>query len=546
MKEGFEPFITNGGYRGIQRVKKEASSVESIEGGFPSPDGSHLSEKQRTSLRDLLSKIRLRHVVYAAMATAAIGTGTEVGKSYRGYDAPAIGSYAEPEPETEIGKLSENVHTEAGVTMEKTAAYTTDHTSDTNMSELADPAVADTLPDINVFSKHGDQEVSEAGGVSEQVSVNDVPKIRPVEQSISRPIARPDYVESVPHGVYESIPVDSKKFLTAVETTRQFITMSEGALVLNDAGEVLGVSPAGEVSGVMPSAGYIESGHVIDGFSGEWQNAVRRAAARELNMDTSDLTLNTSVWVDLQNGAEKLGVYPESISAMALQFAETSVAGTDLNRLEYLRTNFHIPNKNMPHELKDALETVILGIPGEESRFDDTVVSSADAHTAFQILPSTWEGMGYPPFSSYEDGVPPYHLQVEAFGRHIGNIYNEIHTPETSAQLDQIQDYFNSEADYHAYFLVPLIINAYNTGGGTMRAAVSAFVASPDFMDMKGVTFEGYDVFDRLRQVAYESDEGALANYQEWSMQYPVSVMAYARVFNEAFGEHSYRVAGVD
>jgi len=445
------------------------------------------------------------------MATAAISTGTEVVKGFKGYDAPAMGSYAEPEPEAEVER-----------------------------PELVSPVVDTVLPEIDVASKDIDQAVYEA------VSGNGFSELPSADPSMPRPIPRPEYVESVAPGAYESIPEDSRQFLTAVETTRQFITMPEGALVLNAAGEVVGVAPAGGVSGVMPSAGYVESGHVTDGFSGEWQDAVLTAAARELAMDASDLALNTSVWVDLQNGAEKLGVYPESISAMALQFAAVPVAGTDLNRLEYLRTNFHIPNTNMPHELKDALEGVMLGIPGEESRFDDTVVSSADAHTAFQILSSTWEGLGYPPFSSYEAGVPPYHLQVEAFGRHIGNIYNEIHTPETVARLNQIRTHFDSDADYYTYFLAPLMVNAYNTGGGTMRAAVATFIDSPDFMDMNGSTFAGYYVFDRLRHVAYESDEGALANYQEWSMQYPVSVMAYATVFNESFSDQSYTVASVN
>lgn len=79
-----------------------------------------------------------------------------------------------------------------------------------------------------------------------------------------------------------------------------------------------------------------------------------------------------------------------------------------------------------------------------------------------------------------------------------------------------------------------------------MRAAISAFIDSPDFSNMKGATFEGYYVFDRLSQVAYESDEGPLANYQDWSRQYTISVMAYANMLNEEFMQQQYRIAQTD
>lgn len=514
MQEKWTPIPKeeSNGYGGIRRAEAISSldgTSEDLEDSFPLPDGSHLSPTQRKSLQRVLSSLGIRHLAMAGAVAAAASGLPEALKKIQAGDAPETATYTAPEQEHPTETPAESLPNDLQQIPAQVKVV--------EMSKQVQDIIEDVVEQAEVPIR------------------TDAPDVRPE--------ARPEHVAQVDRATYERIPVGSKHFLTEVETTRQFITMSQGVQVLNADKEVVGTVPAEEVSGVLPSAAYADSGFVTDGFSGEWLDTVKTVAARELGVGDDSLILNSSVWVDLQNGAEKLGSYPESIAAMTLTFAAAPVEHTGLSRLEYLHTHFHIPNDRMPFRLKDAVEDIALGIPGEESRFDDTVVSSADAHTAFQILPETWEAMEYPPFESFADGVPPYQMQVEAFGRHLGNIYDEIHTAEMIPKLEQIRRQFKNDDDYFTYFMAPLMVNAYNTGAGTMRAAVSTFLEDPVYFDIKGVTVEGYNLFDWVSTVAYEADDGPLARYQEWSRQYTISVMAYAKVLNEGFGNDSYDIA---
>ncbi len=418
-------------------------------------------------------------------------------------------------------------------------------------------------PNSQTATEEVDSEISEfaiAEESEEIVRPNPRPNVETVEavvEPVSYSLPRTETVRSespseyfvgIDNSLYENIPENSRDFLTAVLTTKQHILAPEGAFITSSVdGRALGVVPASEIEGThhaIPSRGFVETGHVTDGFSRDWIRAAKDLAASELGVNAADINADTSNWYELKLAAKKMGRYPDSVADIALHYGNELVPKSGLSRIEYLRDNFFIPNENMPEELKDYLVEIVPGLVGEESRFKDMPdANHADAVTTMQIVKSTWMGMGFPPLSEYEDHIPPYPVLVQALGTHIGNVYNELHDKGNGSNLEEIRTKFASDSDYYKYFLVPYILDAYHAGGGTMRSAAANFTKSDEFADLPSGA-GGYDVFNSLSLFARDSNEGPLANYKTESRSYTIRVMAWAQILNEASNNNnSYQVA---
>jgi|GEM_PF-5405105 len=353
---------------------------------------------------------------------------------------------------------------------------------------------------------------------------------KPTDQapvSSVRPEVRPEYVVTYDQSLYESVPDDSENLLKAVEQHRQFISMNDGVLFTDSEGKVVASLDVTIIDGINPGRGFTETGHVSEGYDSAWRDTALEVVERTTGVPADSLGTSFN-WLELQSAAADMGSHPNSVIEVVEHYS-SEVLENGQTKLEYLQDHLEIVNEAMPETLRAAVRTLALGIPGEETRFKPDVVSPVGATTTFQFMHATWEGLGYPPFETFPNGEPPYELTVEAFGRYLGVIYNELMNEETSASLERVTALFSSEEAFHEQFLAVVIVNAYNAGPGTMRAAINAFVESDEFRLLESdVEVAGYDVFYTLSRYAHQNNEGALAYYKDDAMNYPTKVIAYS------------------
>ncbi len=372
-------------------------------------------------------------------------------------------------------------------------------------------------------------------------SVADQPVLDVAPERSLRPQVRPEVshstVETVDQEQFERLPENSVQFLTRVIARKEFFTMPDGVLVKDKSGRTLGSIPVQIIDDINPGVGYNELGHANEGYDSRWRKAARKLAAQSFSVPEEQLELAYN-WKEMTSAATKLGGYQESMFGGVLMFAEQPVSEKNSkSRLAYLHEHLSIPNERMPAVLKQNLEWAVLGIPAEESRFDESVVSYADAVSTFQILRSVWEsdkGLGLAEYDSYGSDGPPYELQVAGFLQHLSNLYNETHTTEMEPVLSDIRSVFSSDEAFYKYFVVPWLIDGYHAGGGTARSLAKAFVASDEFAELKhNGGFDGYDVYDAASAVAAATDKGALKYYGSRSLQYAPSVLAFATLLHQ-------------
>ncbi len=121
--------------------------------------------------------------------------------------------------------------------------------------------------------------------------------------------------------------------------------------------------------------------------------------------------------------------------------------------------------------INNEMKKCIIGICIEESRFDASRTSRSGAKGILQIMPKTWEEHGDPNGNilSLVDQMKAVNSLLTQTHRYLQNKY--------LGALDTIKiNYFeDSQTDFEKYFMVPIIINSYNAGMGTMGKIITQF-----------------------------------------------------------------------
>ena len=80
--------------------------------------------------------------------------------------------------------------------------------------------------------------------------------------------------------------------------------------------------------------------------------------------------------------------------------------------------------------------------------------------------------------------------------------------------LEDIKSVFATQEEFEQFFLVPLIINAYNTGERGIGEVVRAFVETGTFAKQFGrEKAAGFDVFQKMTEFGRDADLPELADY---------------------------------
>ncbi len=208
------------------------------------------------------------------------------------------------------------------------------------------------------------------------------------------------------------------------------------------------------------------------GIPGAWIKEQKAYIGQQLNIPTSDINM-LHVYQDLSSTrAEHMNSRVELVYENATTSLESDSKRRDALTIIRTEANFI----NLPQRVEEEFTPYLIGIAAEESRFDANKTSRSGAIGTLQTMPTTFEGY------KKEHNLPnldPRNLsdQLPASIQHIEISYSEL-TEKLDVELAYITNvYFDgNRASMEKYFLVPLMINAYNAGQQRMIEVVQWFL----------------------------------------------------------------------
>lgn len=291
-----------------------------------------------------------------------------------------------------------------------------------------------------------------------------------------------------------------------------------------------------------------QGGYYINHLVGEWIDYVRERCAHELGINPDTLVLKhctndirallereddeTELQAGIKNGDIR------STLDIVDYFGSKNVRGAEsYNRIEYVAEAVAFSHSKISPFMDQELRQLLPAICAKESYFNDDVTSSSGARGICQFKPSTWKGLGYGDYEDFE----PLTKQVEALGKHVDNILSELHSQGIGDVLDQsIQPLFVNQEIFERDFLLPLVINSYNAGAGTMRGAIRSFFTVYPLKELEtshGIAYKqttGRECFHLLATHAHQNQEGILDNYRDAACDYTYYVYAAREAMAEA------------
>ncbi len=219
-------------------------------------------------------------------------------------------------------------------------------------------------------------------------------------------------------------------------------------------------------------------------------------------------------------------IKPEDL-ALTLEYANKPVVGAEnYTREEYVREAIVFKEWNeetrtgVPLVVQDELRDVLHGLCAQESRFNASKESSAGAKGILQIMPNIWK---------YYGGLPGEETslvkQVEIAGLFISDIYKQLNHRLGEETLEKLRAQFVDEDSFQLDFMVPLVINSYQTGDGRMAEAVQLYLDKTTL----DKTTQGKELFVAITDFANNSEEGKyLKGYGDDSEDYTKKVWAFA------------------
>ena len=204
--------------------------------------------------------------------------------------------------------------------------------------------------------------------------------------------------------------------------------------------------------------------------------------------------------------------------------------------LAYIRTHILDGIDTLPHpEMRDLWEEFPLLIPAlaaQESQFNNDAESVVHARGIFQFIPSTWTGYGHSPHD-----IASLPKQVAGVDRHMREAYATLTGNEARTSLQKIETYFGSPTEFRKNFLLPVLINSYNSGPTRMVQVIHWFVN----VYMPGrisetATFAGKDLYHLMTHTAALADSATTSGYE---------LVSGYRKHSSEYVERIYALAGL-
>lgn len=283
--------------------------------------------------------------------------------------------------------------------------------------------------------------------------------------------------------------------------------------------------------------------YIIANIPGEWLDYVKAIYAKHLSIPAESIqqinvttdflkALSEPDEPELVEGIEN-GEINSNLDILSY-FGTKEVRGAEeYNRIEYVSRFVSFTHPSISPLVERELRELLPAICAKESKFNDDLVSPAGARGICQFMPEVWEGLGYGPYGDFE----PFTKQVEALSRHIDNICKELHSNGVEHILkNDIRPLFLSQEGYEQHFLLPCIINSYNTGAGRLRSAIGEFCNEPEaiYLNERYGESDNKNLFYDIVNFAEESKVDSLKKYGPASFAYPFHVYAAREVLLES------------
>ncbi|MCU0678019.1 MAG: transglycosylase SLT domain-containing protein [Candidatus Pacebacteria bacterium] len=263
------------------------------------------------------------------------------------------------------------------------------------------------------------------------------------------------------------------------------------------------------------------------GITPTWTKMQKALLAKETGVSVDDMQMR-HVYKDLVK--DEYQSFENKVE-LALHYAGQLALGDNRERtvIEVLEEDVTLTGLSEP--IRTWMKEQIIGIAAEESRFDPEKTSPADAKGVLQTMPDT--EAGYRTKHKLES-LDPKNLieQVKVAQMHIESTY-EYFERNLSTELQYIEKAFfgNDTPSFEKYFLMPLMINAYNAGQARMGEVVRWFVAQcTDIESVLALGFEsnfpqGYDVFYAMTHQC--AQQKGVSRYGDDARAYVEKVMAW-------------------
>lgn len=270
-----------------------------------------------------------------------------------------------------------------------------------------------------------------------------------------------------------------------------------------------------------------------EGITGTWTKEQKAYVSEHTGVPISEIDI-LHVYLDLDNADQKdFTSRVEAVYHNANKAVEGDVYGR--SELSFLRDEFKL--KGVPENIAVELQSYVVGLASEESRFDPSKVSSTGAVGIMQTMPKT--------VAKYQsekglESLNPLNLneQLPVAIAHLESVYRSL-TNNLETELTYFTDtYFSGNtASMEKYLLVPMILNSYNVGQARMKQVVQWFLdkykdpeVAKDIFDTKE-KLSGYDVYFAMVHQCHI--EKGVPKFGSDSSSYVEKIMGWQKAFNE-------------
>lgn len=329
--------------------------------------------------------------------------------------------------------------------------------------------------------------------------------------------------------MYGSLTRNQVLFLDEEGAPLETVTL-EAITVIEDGVEVV-IEPGERANGFITQE---------SGISQRWLDAQRQRLARQHDIPyvegVSPRQLN--IIPMLRSAVERHPALAEGKSLDELTFMdivrfhgtirEQNLGVGDTSPLSYVRAHILDNIDTLPSpEMRDLWEEFPVLIPAlgaQESQFNNDAVSPRNARGIFQFMPGTWQELGH-----RAEDIASLPKQISSVDRHMRQIYRKITGSQTTASLEKIKTYFSSEREFRKNFLLPVLLNSYNSGQGRMVDVINWFADHHISEHIPlGTRFEGKDLYHLMTHTAALSDHSLTSGYQRDSSEYVERIYALA------------------
>lgn len=225
----------------------------------------------------------------------------------------------------------------------------------------------------------------------------------------------------------------------------------------------------------------------------------------------------------------KSGEIVRYIDIIVNHFGKKPVIGAEeYKRLEYVQKKIDFDN-DIPEVVQNELRKIVPGLCAQESKFNAGLVSAGDAQAKgiFQFKEDTWRSYNDDP-----EQITSLVAQTKAAGELFADLYDWIHAESLVGRgtIDVLRSKFDNEDDFNLNLLVPLMVNSYNSGIGTMTEVMKTYVEKTSVEDMP----EGKELFLDIANFGKQAKGSKnLNSYGSQAREYVTRVYAQAEVLNQ-------------